>query len=37
MKCSGCEWMLHDKYQRYKTVRGEPLCQSCYISMGGVV
>ena len=37
MKCSQCQWKLTAQYVRYKNVRGEPLCQGCYILAGGVV
>jgi len=37
MKCNMCNWKLAPEYVRYKNVRGEPLCQICYVKLGGVV
>ena len=37
MNCGGCGHRLDPRYVRYKNVRGEPLCQMCYVSVGGIV
>ena len=37
MQCKQCNHRLDARYVRYKTQQGEPLCQMCYIALGGVV
>ncbi len=37
MECMMCKHKLDARYVRYKNVRGEPLCQICYVKLGGVV
>ncbi len=37
MHCKQCNWKLAPEYVRYKTQQGEPLCQMCYVALGGIV
>ena len=37
MNCNQCKWKLAPEYVRYKTQRGEPLCQMCYVALGGII